>query len=83
MVSPDPGKTTAARAALGDLGRSGVVRGGRVVVAGQEVLGLAGAELAAFRRTYVGYVPQNPGGSLNPVRRVGRQIAEMVSESRS
>jgi peptide/nickel transport system ATP-binding protein len=72
------GKTTAARAVLGDIGRSGVVAGGTVRVCGHECFGIDRRHLATLRKTEIAYVPQNPGASLNPVRRVEKQIAEMI-----
>jgi peptide/nickel transport system ATP-binding protein len=72
------GKTTAARAVLGDIGRTGVVSTGAVRVSGQDPFALGRADLVTMRRTAVGYVPQNPGAALNPVRRIGKQIAEMI-----
>jgi peptide/nickel transport system ATP-binding protein len=72
------GKTTAARAALGDIGRTGTIVGGAARLSGQDCFGLSQAGLNAMRRTAVGYVPQNPGAALNPVRRVGKQISEMI-----
>jgi peptide/nickel transport system ATP-binding protein len=72
------GKTTAARAVLGDIGRTGVVNAGAVRVSGLDPFALGRRELGTMRRTTVGYVPQNPGAALNPVRRIGTQIAEMI-----
>ena len=72
------GKTTAARAALGDIGRTGTVVGGAARVSGQDCFALSRSALNAMRRTAIGYVPQNPGAALNPVRRVGKQISEMI-----
>ena len=77
------GKTTAARAVLGDIGRTGIIAEGAVRVGGQDCFALGRAELAALRRTAVGYVPQNPGAALNPVRRIGKQIEEMIPRSGS
>jgi peptide/nickel transport system ATP-binding protein len=72
------GKTTAARATLGDIGRSGIIEAGTVKVWDQEPFRLSTKEVAEFRHSQIGYVPQNPGASLNPVRRTRRQIAEMI-----
>src|ERR1700730_6404534 len=64
------GKTTLARALLGDLARNAFVESGKVVVRGSSVLDLDARSLSRFRRVEVGYVPQNPGAALNPVRRI-------------
>jgi peptide/nickel transport system ATP-binding protein len=73
------GKTTLARALLGDLARNAFVESGRIVVCGSSVLELDARSLSRFRRVEVGYVPQNPGAALNPVRRIGLQIDECRS----
>jgi peptide/nickel transport system ATP-binding protein len=73
------GKSTAARAALGEIGRTGTREAGTVRLFGSDVFSLGYRELMRIRRTEVGYVPQNPGGSLNPVRRVGPQIRELLA----
>jgi len=78
------GKTTVSLALLGYARRSLHITGGRVVIDGQEILGLSEHELEALRGARVAYVPQEPAAALNPVRRVGKQIAEalLIHESR-
>ncbi len=73
------GKTTLARVLLGDLARNALVESGKVGVCGSSVLELDARSLSRFRRIEVGYVPQNPGAALNPVRRIGVQIDECRS----
>jgi len=73
------GKTTAARAALGEIASNGAREGGTVLLDGVDVFALDAAALRELRRRRLGYVPQNPGTSLNPVRRVRHQIAELVA----
>jgi peptide/nickel transport system ATP-binding protein len=72
------GKTTAALAALGYLARNASRTAGTVSVLGQDVLSLPEDAVLELRRSAMGYVPQNPGSSLNPVRRVGKQIREVA-----
>ena len=52
--------------------------GGRILLGGKDVLGLSGDELRGVRRKDVAYVFQEPSTSLNPVARVGDQIAESI-----
>jgi oligopeptide/dipeptide ABC transporter ATP-binding protein len=55
-----------------------VVAGGTVRICGRDVAGLSPRELRALRGGTVGYIFQEPGTALNPVLRVGGQIAEAV-----
>lgn len=52
--------------------------GGEVLLNGRDVLKMSAAELRAIRGGVVSYIFQEPGASLNPVVRVGRQIKEML-----
>ncbi|MDQ4130061.1 MAG: dipeptide/oligopeptide/nickel ABC transporter permease/ATP-binding protein, partial [Actinomycetota bacterium] len=72
------GKTTLVAAALGLLPAPGRVTSGRVTVAGCDLSRLTGAELRRVRGGEVGLVPQDAMNALNPVIRVGEQIAESV-----
>jgi ABC-type microcin C transport system duplicated ATPase subunit YejF len=45
---------------------------------GRDVLKLSQPELRSIRGGVVSYVFQEPGASLNPVFRVGRQIKEAL-----
>ncbi len=71
------GKSTAAFAALRALARNGAIRGGRVLVDGQDITDLDPAGLRRLRLTKVSMVYQDPGRALNPSMTVGRQIAEV------
>jgi len=72
------GKTTVALALLGYARRGLRITGGRILLDGQELLGIPERELPALRGRQVAYVPQEPAAALNPVRRVGKQIAEVL-----
>jgi len=72
------GKTTVALALLGYARRGLRITGGQVLVDGQEILGIPERELPALRGRQVAYVPQEPAAALNPVRRVGKQVAEVL-----
>ena len=71
------GKSTAAFAALRALPRQGFVRGGQVIVDGQDVMALGAAGLRRLRLQKVSMVYQDPGRALNPSMTVGRQLAEV------
>lgn len=51
---------------------------GRILVQGRDVLRMSPAELRSIRGRVIGYIFQEPGSSLNPVFRVGRQILESL-----
>jgi peptide/nickel transport system ATP-binding protein len=71
------GKTTVALALLG-FARQGVgIVGGTVDVDGRRIAG-AGAVPGAARGRVISYVPQDPGGALNPSLRVGDSVADMI-----
>jgi len=56
--------------------------GGTILLNGKDVLRMTAAELQAVRGAVVSYVFQEPGASLNPVLRVGKQIREMLQRHR-
>jgi peptide/nickel transport system ATP-binding protein len=70
------GKSTAALAIVRYLPRNGRVTGGRISVAGRDVLSLSRAGLRDYHARTVSMVYQNPGAALNPGLRVGAQVAE-------
>jgi peptide/nickel transport system ATP-binding protein len=77
------GKTTTALALLGYT-RPGIsVRGGSVQVAGNELVGRDRAALRGLRGKVMSYVPQDPGGALNPSLRVGDAIMDVLRAHRS
>jgi len=70
------GKSLTALAALGLVPAPGRVVARRIEVAGVDVQAASERELERLRGRLVGYVPQEPLSALNPVRRVGGQVAE-------
>ncbi|MFC0673153.1 dipeptide ABC transporter ATP-binding protein [Brachybacterium hainanense] len=73
------GKSTIARAVLRLLGsRRARVTGG-IAVQGREVTGLREREFLPLRGRVLGFVPQDPGSSLNPVRSIGSQAREAAA----
>ena len=71
------GKSLTALAILGLL-PDGATCGGSVRWSGRELLGLPDRELAGLRGDEIGIVFQEPRTALNPIRTVGRRIAESV-----
>jgi peptide/nickel transport system ATP-binding protein len=77
------GKTTTALALLGYT-RSGVeISGGAIEVAGETILGRDPRAVRSLRGRVVSYVPQDPGGSLNPSLRIGDAILDVLRAHRS
>ena len=72
------GKSTTAHAVLGLLAAGGRVDGGQVLFDGQDLVGLGERRLRAVRGREIGLVPQDPTVSLNPVKRIGEQVAEVL-----
>ncbi|MFO1292509.1 MAG: ABC transporter ATP-binding protein [Rubrivivax sp.] len=76
------GKSTLA-AALARLPQAGLaITGGRIVFDGQELLRIGQAQMRALRGRRIATILQDPLHSLNPLLRIGTQIAEtpMVHE---
>lgn len=72
------GKSTIARAVLGLLPDAGRIVGGSVRLAGRDITRLDRRGWLDIRGSAVGFVPQDPLGSLDPLQRVGDQIAEVL-----
>jgi peptide/nickel transport system ATP-binding protein len=72
------GKSTLAHAVVGLLHANATVGAGSVRLAGEEVLGRSEKAMRTVRGRVAGLVPQDPTVSLNPVRRIGPQVAEAL-----
>jgi peptide/nickel transport system ATP-binding protein len=72
------GKSTIARAVLRLL-PGGARATGHVAFDGQEVLGLSERGFRPLRGRAIGFVPQDPANSLNPVRKIGAQAQEAAA----
>ncbi|MDT4934200.1 MAG: peptide/nickel transport system ATP-binding protein ddpF, partial [Pseudonocardiales bacterium] len=72
------GKSTIARAVLRLLPSGGHATG-RIEFDGQEVLGLSERRFRPLRGRAIGFVPQDPGNALNPVRTIGAQAKEAAA----
>jgi peptide/nickel transport system ATP-binding protein len=71
------GKSTIALGIVRYLARNGSVSGGKVEIAGRDVLAMNAGELRKLRQSTVSMVYQEPGRALNPTIKVGRQVAEV------
>jgi peptide/nickel transport system ATP-binding protein len=72
------GKSTLAHSVLRILPSNAKVEKGQIVLRGRDLLGLSDAELRSIRGRDVSLIPQEPALSLNPVMKVGTQIAEVL-----
>jgi len=72
------GKTTLIQGALGLLPASARIVRGSVAYSGVDVTGWSDRRMALVRGNYVGFIPQDPNTSLNPVKKIGQQVLEAV-----
>lgn len=72
------GKSTTAHAIVRLLAANADISGGSITLAGQDLTRSSAKELRAVRGAKIGLVPQDPSVSLNPVQRIGRQVAEVL-----
>ncbi|MEU6411364.1 ABC transporter ATP-binding protein [Microbispora sp. NPDC046933] len=72
------GKSTLVQGALGLLPESARIRAGSIAYSGVDVTGWNDRRMALVRGNYVGFIPQDPNTSLNPVKKIGRQVVEAV-----
>ncbi|KAB2364639.1 ABC transporter ATP-binding protein [Actinomadura montaniterrae] len=72
------GKSTTAHAVLRLLAPNASLDAGTVRFAGRDLAALSERELRTVRGARIGLVPQDPGVALNPVKRIGEQVAEVL-----
>jgi peptide/nickel transport system ATP-binding protein len=72
------GKSVTASAILRLLPPSLVIERGRIMFEGQDLLSVSSSVLRAIRGAKVGMIFQDPMTALNPLQKVGRQIAESL-----
>lgn len=77
------GKSTLAHAIVHLLPDAARVRDGSIVFDGSDLRRMPLAALRRVRGGRIGFVPQDPSHSLNPLIRVGEQIAETLRRHRS
>ena len=72
------GKSTIAHALVRLLPEEATIAGGDIRFDDVDVMSLSQRALRRVRGARIGFVPQDPSHSLNPVLRIGEQIAEVV-----
>ncbi len=74
------GKTTIARTILGILAKpQGEIKQGKIIFEGRDLLRLNEKEMKKIRGEKIAMIFQDPMTALNPIERVGDQIAESIS----
>ncbi|WP_395677598.1 ABC transporter ATP-binding protein [Inquilinus sp.] len=74
------GKSSVANVVVGDLPKLARARGS-VLYDGMDLLQASAEQLRALRGRRIGFVQQDPGASLNPTMRIGRQLVEALEDS--
>ena len=72
------GKSTTANAVIGLLPSSARITTGRIRLGDLDRTGLGPTGWRGVRGSRIGYVPQDPGTSLNPLQTTGRSVAEAL-----
>ncbi|WP_049822399.1 dipeptide ABC transporter ATP-binding protein [Arthrobacter sp. H41] len=72
------GKSTTAMACIGLLPGNGRVKSGNILFEGTDLVGLPESKMRAIRGRAIGLVPQDPMSNLNPVTKIGTQVAETL-----
>jgi len=72
------GKSTSAMAVIGLLPGNGKVVRGSITLDGQELVGAPESRMRKVRGAQIGLVPQDPMSNLNPVSKIGTQVAETL-----
>jgi len=72
------GKSVTAYALMGILDPAGRVTAGRAVLGALDLISASPSQLADVRGREIAMIFQNPRTALNPIRPVGRQIADVL-----
>jgi peptide/nickel transport system ATP-binding protein len=72
------GKSTTAMAVIGLLPGNGKVTKGSIMLEGEDLVGAPESVMRTIRGGSIGLVPQDPMSNLNPVAKIGTQIAETL-----
>ena len=72
------GKSTTAMSILGLLPENGSVTGGSIIFDGQTLNEMSEKQIQKIRGSEIGLVPQDPMSNLNPVWKIGTQVAESL-----
>ncbi|UWU17672.1 ABC transporter ATP-binding protein (plasmid) [Rhizobium sullae] len=73
------GKSSTAQAIIGLLPENGRLEKGSIRLNRQEVAGWPEKRLDGIRGSVVSLIPQDPGNALNPVKTIGKQVAEIFA----
>ncbi|WP_336283375.1 ABC transporter ATP-binding protein [Cronobacter dublinensis] len=73
------GKTTLAQTIIGLAGENGVLLAGDIRLNGESIAHASPRRMNALRGQVISLVPQDPGSSLNPVKTIGDQVAEVLA----
>ncbi|MGO4353652.1 dipeptide ABC transporter ATP-binding protein [Rhizobium sp. RAF36] len=73
------GKSSTAQAIIGLLPENGKLESGSIRLNDQEIAGWAQRRLDGIRGSVISLIPQDPGNSLNPVKTIGKQVAEILA----
>lgn len=73
------GKTTTAQAIIGLLPENGAIDSGAIHFNGEEIGQWSPKRLDTLRGARISLIPQDPGGSLNPIKTIGDQVGEIIS----
>ncbi len=76
------GKSMSALGIVRLLPRAARIKGGAVLLEGQDLLRISEAAMCDVRGARIGFVFQEPQDALNPVMRVGDQIGEVLTRHR-
>ena len=72
------GKSTTAMAIIGLLPGNGKATQGSINLDGEELIGASESVMRRIRGRMIGLVPQDPMSNLNPVAKIGTQVAETL-----
>jgi ABC-type dipeptide/oligopeptide/nickel transport system ATPase component len=75
------GKSVTVRSILRLYGKNAHI-GGRIRIGSRDLLGCSESEMTSVRGRQIAFVPQDPTGALDPLRKVGSQIAEVLKRHR-
>ncbi|CAI0764472.1 dipeptide ABC transporter ATP-binding protein [Serratia quinivorans] len=73
------GKTTTAQAIIGLLTENGRLEQGAIRLNGTDISHWSSRRLDAVRGAQISLIPQDPSSSLNPVKIIGEQVAEILN----
>jgi peptide/nickel transport system ATP-binding protein len=72
------GKTTLAQAVIGLLPGNGRLDHGSIRLGGEDITGWSQRRLDTIRGSRISLIPQDPSSSLDPVKTIGTQVAEIL-----